>query len=58
MNCFDTKKFSMRREILKRFLETDPSKETMRVEETNFYDVFTEKVTKEHLEFVSENNWN
>ena len=36
MNFFDTKKFSIRREFVKRFLETDPSKQTTSVEKTNF----------------------
>jgi len=36
MNFFDTKKFSIRREVVKRFLETDPSKQTTSVEKTNF----------------------
>ena len=36
MNFFDTKKISMRREIVKRFLETDPSKQTTNVEKTHF----------------------
>ena len=36
MNFFDTKKFTMRREVVKRFLETDPSKQTTNVEKTNF----------------------
>ncbi len=36
MNFFDTKKFSTRREVVKRFLETDPSKQTTSVEKTNY----------------------
>ena len=36
MNFFDTKNFSMRREVVKRFLETGPSKQTTSVEKTNF----------------------
>ena len=36
MNFFDTKNFSMSREVVKRFLETDPSKQTTSVEKTNF----------------------
>ena len=36
MNCFDTKNFSMRREVVKRFLETDPSKQTTNVEKIIF----------------------
>ena len=36
MNFFDTKKFTMRREVSKRFLETGPSKQTTSVEKTNF----------------------
>ena len=36
MNFFDIKKFSMRSEVIKRFLETDPSKQTTSVEKTNY----------------------
>jgi len=36
MNFFDTKNFSMRREVVKRFLETGPSKQTTSLEKTNF----------------------
>ena len=36
MNFFDTKKFPMRREVVKRLLETCPSKQTTSVEKTNF----------------------
>jgi len=36
MNFFDTKNFSMRREVVKRLLETGPSKQTTSVEKTNF----------------------
>ena len=36
MNFFDTKKFSLRREIVKKFLETYPSKQTTGIEKTNF----------------------
>ena len=36
MNLFDTKNFSMHREIVKRLLETAPSKQTKSVEKTNF----------------------
>ena len=36
MNFFDTKKFSMRREVIKRFWETDPSKQTTSAEKANF----------------------
>ena len=40
MNFFDTKNFSMRREIVKRLLETGPSKQTTSEEETNFLRLF------------------
>ena len=36
MNLFDIKKFTMRREVVKRFLETGPSKQTTNIEKTNF----------------------
>ena len=36
MNFVDTKNFSMRREVVKRFLETGPLKQTTSVEKTNF----------------------
>ena len=36
MNFFDTKNFSIRREVVKRFLETSPSKQTTSAEKTNF----------------------
>ena len=36
MNFFDTKKFSIRREVVKRFLETNPSKQTTSVKKTNY----------------------
>ena len=36
MNFFDTKNFSMRREVVKRLLETGPSKQTTSEEKTNF----------------------
>ena len=36
MNFFDTKKFSIRREVVKKLLETDPSKQTTSVEKTNY----------------------
>ena len=36
MNFFDTKKFLIRREVLKRFLENDPSKQTTDVEKTSY----------------------
>ena len=58
MNFFDTKNFSMRREVVKRFLETGPSKQTTSVEKKTFYDVFREMVTRGHVEHVSQNHWN
>ena len=36
MNFFDTKNFSLRREVVKRLLETGPSKKTTSLEKTNF----------------------
>ena len=45
MNFFDTKNFSIRREIVKRFLETNPSKQTTSVEKTTIYD-FSVKTLK------------
>ena len=36
MNFFDTKNFPLRREVIKRFLGTDPSKQTTSVKKTNF----------------------
>ena len=36
MNVFDSKKFSMRRKIVKRILETDPSKQTTSLKKINF----------------------
>ena len=36
MNFFDTKKFTMRREVVKRLLETAPLKRATNVEEQNF----------------------
>ncbi len=36
MNFFDTKNFSILREVVKRFLETRPSKQTTSAEKTNF----------------------
>ena len=36
MNFFDINQFSMSREVVKKFLETDPSKQTTSVEKTNF----------------------
>ena len=36
MNFFDTKNFSMRREVVKRLLETGPSKQSTSVEKKNF----------------------
>ena len=36
MNFFDTKNFSLRREVVKRLLETGLSKKTTSVEKTNF----------------------
>ena len=53
MNFFDTKNFSMRREVVKRFLETDPSKQTTSVEKTNYLRCLyreDDKVTSETTE--------
>ena len=36
MNFFDTKKFSMRKEIILRFMEAYPSRQTTSAEKTNF----------------------
>ncbi len=58
MNFFDIKKLAMRREVVKKFLETDPSKQTTSVEKTNFLRCFTEKVTRGHVEHVYQNDWN
>ena len=43
MNFFDTKKFSIRREVVKRFLEPDPSKQTI-------YDFSIETVKRSDME--------
>ena len=62
MNFFDINKFSMRREVVKRFLETDPSKQTTSVEKTNFLRCLYREGDKgtrgTHVEHVSQNHWN
>ena len=61
MNYFDSKNFSMRREVVKRFLKTGPSKQTTSVEKTNFLRYLYREGDKEtrgtHVEDVSQNHW-
>jgi len=62
MNFFDTKNFSLRREVVKRFLETDPSKQTTSVEKTNYLRFLCrdgDKVPRgTYVEHVSQNHCN
>ena len=61
MNFFDTKKFLMRREIVKRFLETDPSKQNNECRENNLSTYLSregnERTRGTHVEHLSRNHW-
>ena len=62
MNFFNINKLSMRREVVKRLLETGPSKQTTSVEKTNFLRCLYREGGKgtrgTHVEHFSQNHWN